>query len=394
MTNKSSWKDLPGLLRDLLLKFKADPDNPALPDAVDASIEACIDAYIEEILTTADGDADNAAVALGAFSKAINRVLIHRGRGGQAKPAPTGLTPAGEILPALIERHKPLSRIKERLTTPLEDLDAAILYQHSVLCQTGIPYRDPGDAQRLWERTNGLVRLEIQAGRLLDPSTDHFVDVGLPFGPKPRLVLYHLNAEAKRTQSPVVELEDSLTAFVYRIFKHDDGRTIRTVKEQLNRLAAADFRFGMNRDGRAVTIKGTVIKGLELWTPRDPRQKVLWPTVVQFSTDYFESLMRHAVPLNEDAVRQLSHSAMGLDTYTWMAQRLYRVATGKPAFVPWISLKQQFGQGYSGMNDFRRVFKRTLGQVKLAYPEARFTLDGKGMQLYQSPPPIAPRALV
>ena len=58
--------------------------------------------------------------------------------------------------------------------------------------------------------------LLLAAGQAFNPDTRRFVEVGLPFGPKPRLVLYHLNAEALRTQSPVIELEDSLTAFVKR----------------------------------------------------------------------------------------------------------------------------------------------------------------------------------
>jgi hypothetical protein len=95
-----------------------------------------------------------------------------------------------------------------------------ILYQHSVLCQTFMPYRDPGDT-KIWQRKNGFIRLELLAGRVLDPYTDKVVDVGLPFGPKPRLVLYHLNAEAMRKQSPLTELEDSLTAFVKRTLKFE-----------------------------------------------------------------------------------------------------------------------------------------------------------------------------
>jgi hypothetical protein len=44
-------------------------------------------------------------------------------------------------------------------------------------------------------------------------------------------VLYHLNAKALRTQSPVLELEDSLTAFVKRTMSLDPkGRNIRTAK--------------------------------------------------------------------------------------------------------------------------------------------------------------------
>ena len=118
-------------------------------------------------------------------------------------------------MPSLVlPKHRPISRIEERLIKPVLD-SAEILYQHSVLCQTCMPYRDPGGRKALVRR-NGNVRLELQSGRILDPNLDEVVDVGLPFGPKPRLVFYHLNAEAMRTQSPVVALEDSLTSFVKR----------------------------------------------------------------------------------------------------------------------------------------------------------------------------------
>jgi hypothetical protein len=310
---------------------------------------------------------------------------------------PKDLTPVSAILPAIIKpEHKPLTRIQERLVSMPADPEEvqSILYQHSVLCQTSMPYRDPGDAVRIWQRRNGIVRLELQAGRLLDPVTDDFVDVGLPFGPKPRLVLYHLNAEALRNKSPYIEMEDSLTAFVKRTLGLDvGGRTIKTVKEQLNRLAAADFRLGATKDGRSITIKGTVIEGLELWSPRDARQRVLWPTHVQFSARYFESLMQHAVPLNEAAVSRLSHSAMGLDIYTWLAQRLHRVDPGKPGFVPWVSLKEQFGSGYARMDNFKRVFRITAREVQAVYRESKFAFDGKGMRLYHSRPPVLRRLL-
>jgi hypothetical protein len=46
---------------------------------------------------------------------------------------------------------------------------------------------------------------------------------------------------------------------------------------------------------------------------------------------------------------------MALDVYTWLAQRLHRVSPAKPAFVPWVSLWEQFGQGYERIRDFRRV---------------------------------------
>jgi hypothetical protein len=309
----------------------------------------------------------------------------------------SGPRPVAELLPTSLPRSRTPVRNRLLLTDPFlvdSDTDGAVLYQHSVLCQTCLPYRDPGHV-RLWQRKNGIVRLEVQAGRAYDGSKDDFVDVGLPFGPKPRLALYHLNAEALRTQSPTIELDDSLTAFVKRTLGLDPkGRNIRTVKEQLTRLSAADFRLGtVSPKGQSITLKGSVIEGFELWTARDPRQRVLWPTTVQFSQRYFESLMSHAVPLNETAVARLSHNAMALDTYTWLAQRLHRVPEGKTALVPWASLKEQFGQGYGRMDNFKRVYRNTLRQVKTVYPESKFELTEEGMRLKHSRPPVARKLL-
>ena len=306
------------------------------------------------------------------------------------------MQPIGDILPKVANRKDitPLTPIQERLLTPMDAPDEVrdILYQHSVLCQTCMPYRDPGD-ERICRRRNGIVRMEIQAGRALDPATDDFVDVGLPWGPKARLVLYHLNAEALKQQSRAIEVEGSLTAFVRRTLDLDPkGRNIRSVKDQLARLSAADFRLGATHEkGRSVTLKSTIIDGFELWAPRDPNQKMLWPTVIQFSHAYFESLMQHAVPLNEQAVARLSHNAMALDIYTWLAQRLHRVEPKRAAFVPWASLKEQFGQGYGRMDNFKRVFRKTLKQASVVYQEARFSEDQKGMRLLNSRPPVLPR---
>jgi hypothetical protein len=299
------------------------------------------------------------------------------------------LVPIGAILPKV----RPLTPIQQRLLEmPAPREPESILYQHSVLCQTCMPYRDPGDHVRMWQRRNGMVHLLIQAGHALDPRLEAFVEVGLPFGPKPRLVLCHLNAEALRRQSPLIELEDSLTAFVKRTLGLDPGgRNIRTVKDQLSRLAAANFWFGSIHGQRSRTETEPIIKGFELWTPTDPRQRMLWPTTVQFSHDYFDSLISHAVPLNEAALARLSHSAMALDIYTWLVQRLHRVDPRKGAFVPWVSLKQQFGDGYGAMNNFKRVFRTTLKQVHMVYRDARFDVDGKGMRLSNSRPPVLRR---
>jgi len=118
-----------------------------------------------------------------------------------------------------------------------------------MLCQTGLPYRNQNELRR-WERNNGRVSLEIEAGRALDPKKNEYIDVPLPFGTKARLVLIHLNSQAVKTGSPVIEVENSLTAFVKSLLKRSpNGREIR------------DFK--------------------------NPNQRVLWPSTVRLSQKYF-----------------------------------------------------------------------------------------------------------
>jgi hypothetical protein len=276
----------------------------------------------------------------------------------------------------------------------IESQDASqVLYQHTVLCQTVMPYRNPGEDARLWHRVQGNAHLEIQAGRALHPEKREFVDIGLPFGPKPRLILYYLNAEALRTRSPLIEVQDSLTAFVRHIGLDPKGRNMTIIKDQLTRLSAADFRLGYINGNDATTVKASIIKGFRLWLPKDDRQRVLWPSTVQFSTEYFEDLMCHAVPLNETAVASLSHSAMALDIYAWLAQRLHRVPPGPGQFLPWTAVQEQFGQGYDRIRKFREVFRTTLKLVTAVYQDARIDLDGRGMTLFHSRPPVPYRLL-
>ncbi len=294
----------------------------------------------------------------------------------------------------------PRSTSDERLSRLLDAADAtqddsqSILYQHTVFCQTGLPYRNPGDGVLTWERLNGGVHLKIRAGDAMHPQKQQLVQVGLPYGPKPRLILAHLNAEALRQGSPEIEVEESLTAFVKRLKLDPGGRTIGTIKDQLTRLSASHITLGVARDGQAVTINTGIVSAFSLWLPKNDRQRVLWPSKVRLSLDYFDSLTRHAVPLHDAALTALSGNAMGLDVYCWLAQRLHRIEWGKRVFIPWPALQAQFGGHYERVRKFREVFTQTLKLVHSQYRAADLDLDGKGMTLRHSPPPVKGRSWV
>src|SRR5690349_9916598 len=158
----------------------------------------------------------------------LQQATSRRGRGPLSK--------LREEIKAATKPIKPLSRVQSRLLESCPEHAPEICFQHSVLCQTGLPYRDPGTDVRQWQRTQGNAMLVIQAGQILQPQTGTAIDVGLPWGPKPRLILAHLNAEALRLDSPEIVIEDSLSAFVKRIRGFDGGREIRMFKGQLTRL--------------------------------------------------------------------------------------------------------------------------------------------------------------
>lgn len=292
-----------------------------------------------------------------------------------------------------------------------EQDDQSILYQHSVFCQTCLPYRDPGDDVRVWERVNGKAHLKVLAGEALHPKEERFVELGLPFGTKSRMILMHINQRAILAQSPVIEVEDSLTQFVQKVLNLDaKGRNIKAVKDQLARLAAASIRLGIVRNGQAITVNSNIVSAFDLWFPKDARQRVLWPSTVALSHEYFQSLVTQAVPIDEEHIKALSHSSLALDIYSWLAQRLHRIPVERPQTVSWLALHSQFGQGYNpdAMFKFRQKFRIALKEVLTVYRAARVEDDEakparrqlvngkmvwredavKGLKLFNSAPPV------
>ncbi len=264
-------------------------------------------------------------------------------------------------------------------------------FLHTIQCQIGIPYKNPGDHVREWDRHQGNASLRIEAGSAIDPHTGEFVKLGLPYGEKPRLVLIHLASEAVRTGKPVVDVEGSMTGFARSLGLETNGQQLKSLKDQLARLASATVRMGVVEEGRAVQVNTQFVSAFDLWFPKQADQRLLWPSTVRLSEEYFQSLGKHAVPLDHRAVAILASSSMALDVYSWLAQRLHRVPPGRPQMITWVALHEQFGQGFARVRDFRRRFLQTLHQVQAAYPNARLSATDVGVSLENSPPPVPPR---
>ena len=268
-------------------------------------------------------------------------------------------------------------------TQPPDRLD----FLHTVMCQVGMPRK--ATESRVFERQNGPFSILLEAGKLWNGRA--WQAQPLPYGTLPRLVMVHLSSEAVRTRNRRVELGESMRQFLQILGIQTNGGPrggYTSLKRQMEALAACRLTIGMSAQGRVVTVDAKPIRRFEAWIQNDGPQRTLWPGVLELSSEFYETLAQHAVPLDYRALSALKHSALALDVYTWLAHRLCRIRDPKGVMLSWQNLHDQFGQEYHHVKDFKKSFRHVLKQVWLVYPTARIDDWAHGIILKSSPPPI------
>ena len=258
-----------------------------------------------------------------------------------------------------------------------------ITYSHAVFCQVGLPRKRREGLT--FERTSGYDSILLSAGKLWDGK--QWKQQELPYGPKPRIVLMNLTTRAVVTGDRFVDVGRSTREFMQRVGLDSQGSEYRALRKQIAALAACRIQIGMRRGDRVVNLNTQPIHRFDAWITPNENQEALWPGSVELSQEFFDSVREFAVPLDERAIAALRGSALALDTYLWLAHRLWRIRVPE-AYVPWQSLKAQFGQEYRAMRSFRQEFRATLEVVRGHYPGARVEPRQEGLILRPSPPPV------
>ncbi|NML92045.1 replication protein [Sphingobium sp. TB-6] len=264
-------------------------------------------------------------------------------------------------------------------------------YLPAVLCQVGLP-RSPTDG-RTFERTSGNVSLQVEAGKVWDGKS--WQQQPIPYGVRPRLALVHITTQAIRTNSRTVDVGGSVNAFLTELGLDNGGKAYGQMRQQMTALAACTLRLGrvdtrtiggVERDF-AVTLEAKPFRQFEAWIDSSGSQPSLWPTEVELTQEFFDSIRESAVPLEHRALAQLSHSALALDLYTWLAHRLHRVRKSGSR-ISWAALQEQFGTEYKDRKPFKLQFRKRLREALAAYPAAKVEEIDGGIMLHASPPPI------
>jgi hypothetical protein len=118
------------------------------------------------------------------------------------------------------------------------------------------------------------------------------------------------------------------------------------------------------------------------------------PGALQLNPTSAEYLQKLASPVSRGALTMMSKFHLLPEAYLYGLADTKISAGDLPsylfgrAFVPWVSVSQQFGMGYDEIRMFRRAFKVALSQVQAVYREARVKTGTGGLTLWYSPPPV------
>ena len=262
-------------------------------------------------------------------------------------------------------------------------------YIHSSLAICGLPYKRLPEGVHEFERKQGRMAVLVEGGTVRHPTDGHRIRQPVPWGPKPRLILAHLSTEAIRNKSATIDIAETMTAFMRELgFEKRGGErgNIKPFKEQLQALAACRMEISTWDGHRSATVDAKPFKAMELWMSDDPDQKSLWPTTVTFSTDFYNSLKEHALPIDVRALHAFANSAMKLDLMFWLNYRLHSMKT--QLVLDWKPLQAQFGEGYGRERDFRAKMAEAIDHIKDVFPKLPVQLTERGLVLQNADPNV------
>lgn len=261
------------------------------------------------------------------------------------------------------------------------ELVGQVGYFPPYLVQCTLPHSDPQSSR--WERSVPWMRLVVDGDPLV------------PYGPVSRLFLAHVMTRAVVTQSPVIELPDSVGGLAASLgLDGSDTRTRRRLREQVSRCLDARWRayiageivapspelaVEMIADG----VDGSKVQHVhrESWelatrwegiiSAGDPTQRTLTTPVIELDPRLWAMLQKRAAPHDMRALRALAGSSLAMDFYTWANLKLATLA--KPEFFPWTWLMQQFGSDYNpsdsnSRDNFRKESLKQLRTVATVWP--------------------------
>ena len=263
------------------------------------------------------------------------------------------------------------------------DPDLGFMARIMALCS--LPRTNPGDRLQ-YKRVNGPYKLIIIAGG----------DNKLPYGNIPRLLLAWVCTEAVRTQSRVLILGDSVSAFMRTLGIYStSGEKYTRLRNQMRRLFRCQVELVYEDENGECSVASRIADRTEFWwNPKRSDERVLWESKIELGEKFFQEIVQRPVPLDMNILKTLKRSSLGLDWYLWLTYRVFSLKL--PLRLSWQQLYRQFGaepakaDNRRTVDDFRKDCLRELKKIKLAWPDLNYATAKGVLILSPSKPAIDP----
>ncbi|MCD8560237.1 MAG: hypothetical protein LRY75_15785 [Shewanella xiamenensis] len=196
-------------------------------------------------------------------------------------------------------------------------------FMFTLFCQLGFPrsYCD----QFYFFRECGKARLIIDAGT--EALGGKFIQAAIPYGVLPRLILLEVFSHAVRYKTNEINLGKSAASFMRRLGVRPVGGkrgNYVNLKNQLNSLLMLNIECDFNVKGKRISFCGKLFSDVHLVDSEDKG----WRSLINLSESFYQLLVteRNAVPVDVRAVSALKGSALALDIYFMLVERLHRAS--------------------------------------------------------------------
>jgi hypothetical protein len=252
-------------------------------------------------------------------------------------------------------------------------------FTYSGFALTSLPHKP--QQELFWRREGHNITLLLESGRDRTGKP-----VGVPYGSYARFILLFLQSEAVKTGSREIELGRSMRVWLATMGLSIGGTTYRMVAEQAKRISNCRLQFFTSRGEMQVMKHGGFVDGSITLADLQSDQPGLWNDRVLLNEEFYRALREHPVPVSEAGLRAIGPRSMVIDVYIWLAYRLHALTSD--VSVSWPALHNQFGGGFNLIRKFRSHFIECLELAMAAYPDARVSVDDRGVILRPSRPAI------
>jgi len=271
------------------------------------------------------------------------------------------------------------------------------------LVQVTLPHSNPGNVP-IWSRTNGSLTLSIKSDWIEDPKTKKPINVGIPYGTIPRLLLFWMTTEALRTGSRRIVLGESLASFMRELGldpytgggKRGDAQRLR---DQMERLFRATISFDSTQEvgdakGKRWTDMQVAPDGELWWDFKRPEQSTLFGSWIELGEKFYQAIISSPVPLDIRVLMALKSSALALDIYAWATYKTFSLKQNDKGdqFIPWSAFMQQLGVDYSNVKEFGRKCRESFRKIQVVYPSLQIEYSKGGFSIKAGNPSVPYKA--